>query len=183
MRKGSQHWCHVQSQRTVGVEIPVPVQLVIQIEDQAAERGITKTELLELALGEAVARWNLKINRRDRIATEQALRAARDGEPIGPLLDRFRTQMEASRGSEHKDSSQGLTASAGSAMNRNMSTTSERSLRERREALGLSREKLARLADISTSAVAQFEEGRRPASSKALPLLEAALRQQERIAA
>ena len=52
-------------------------------------------------------------------------------------------------------------------------------LRERREALGLSRAALSRIAGISEPAIAQFENGMRPKESRALPILEATLDEQE----
>lgn len=181
MRKESLNQRARNGYRRVTLEFPVTIDDIIRVEDLAAELGISRDQLLEWSLTETVVRWELKANRAQRINAEKALRAAADREPIGPLLDRFRAQMKANGGFEHKDSVQGLTSIAGSDMNENMDT--DRTLRERREALGLSREKLARIADISAAAIEQFEQGRRPENSKALPQLEATLRQQERIAA
>jgi transcriptional regulator with XRE-family HTH domain len=46
------------------------------------------------------------------------------------------------------------------------------SIRERREAAGLSRERLARLAECSTAMVVQIEQGYRPGRSRVLPRVE-----------
>jgi len=52
-------------------------------------------------------------------------------------------------------------------------------MRERREALGLSRERLARLADVSSASVELFEGGWRPQRSRVLPAVMAALARAE----
>jgi len=48
-------------------------------------------------------------------------------------------------------------------------------LRERRERLGLSRERLARLADVSSASIELFEGGWRPQRSRVFPAVCAAL--------
>jgi predicted transcriptional regulator len=52
-------------------------------------------------------------------------------------------------------------------------------LRERRERLGLSRERLARLADVSSASIELFEGGWRPQRSRVLPAVCAALARAE----
>lgn len=52
-------------------------------------------------------------------------------------------------------------------------------LRERRERLRLSRERLARLADVSSASIELFEGGFRPQRSRVLPAVYAALARAE----
>ena len=170
--------------RPVRVTVTLPLQTLIKVEGQAREIGLSRQQ----ALGEAVGDWSVRrersLNRHNRLLVERALEEAKDKEPVEVLLERFRRQMGATAGGEHKDWSEPLTCVPEVPKVHTMtSSTQALTLRQRREALGLSRQRLASLADVSTGSLAQFEGGLIPKESKVLGLIEAALREQERLAA
>ncbi len=174
---------YAELNRPVKITIVLPAQVLARSEQCARDRGQSRGEALVEAVEEQNVRRAQSANRQDRLELQKALRVAKDQEPIEELLERFRKQMGETAGGEHKDLGRPLTAEPGTPMVALMTNTTGPTLRQRREALKLSRERLARLADVSTASIAQFEGGFFPKESKVLGLVEAALRQQERIAA
>jgi DNA-binding XRE family transcriptional regulator len=195
--------------RPVQVTVLLEVGVLVQLDGYAAALGLDREQALREAVGDWVVRRQRSTNRRHRLLVEEAMRQAMDMQPVEEILgrlagelgqpsaptmaekvERFRRQMEATSGGQSVVSTdlchRGLIDVDGSGIDRDMPTTKRagfETLRQRREALGLSREKLARVADISSATIAKFEEGARPKESKALELLEAALAEREQVAA
>jgi DNA-binding XRE family transcriptional regulator len=184
--------------RSTEITLTVSIGSLIRLEGFAHDIGLSREE----ALLDAISLWSVRREQSINRSHHLAIRKAMDKQPIAELLERFRKQMEGSPvGSwapapalydpespgdgcvtkSHKDA---IDIAPRPARLSPMTTTTEpRSLRERRESLGLSRERLARLADVSMASIAQFEAGLQPKESRVLGLLEAALSEQERIAA
>jgi DNA-binding XRE family transcriptional regulator len=113
-------------------------------------------------------RREASLTRGRRLGLEAAMRQAADRVPLDEVLRNF--------------CSGGLTDDAGDDRLAPMPNKTA-TLRERRDALGISRERLAREADISSASIEQFEAGARPVQSVAMEKLEATLDRLEREAA
>jgi DNA-binding XRE family transcriptional regulator len=173
--------------RRVEITISLPVCVLVSLEGHAHDIGLSREEGFLDAISLWVARREQSINRQDRFMIQKALREAADKQPVEELLERFRKQMGETRPrmmeGPRNISPNPLTADLEPATVPPMpSLTRSEVLRQRREALGLSRERLARLADVSSASIEQFEGGLIPKKSEVLGLVESALRQQERIA-
>ncbi len=151
----------------------LPLVTVVRLEGLATQLDLTRAE----AIAEAVRDWTLKreasLNRQNRLMVERALHEAADQRPIEQLLADFRRQMGESR----KISARVLTDAPRPAISRDIPQTQD--IRERREALGISREKLAHKAGISSASIERFETGARFKVSPTMEKLEATLAQLE----
>jgi DNA-binding XRE family transcriptional regulator len=155
------------------VRVDVEIGSYIRLEELAGQRRITVEEAVREAVRDWVVRREESLSRQSRLRVEAAMRGASDGRPVGELLADFRAQMVAA----------GLKVPAENCIRTVMMPHSaEMTLRERREALGLSREKLAFKAGISSATIERFEAGIFPERSRALERLEAALRDEESVA-
>lgn len=189
MRKESLNQRAARSNMPVGLRVTLTLETRALIEGLAKQVGITTEE----AVAEAISDWRVRreqsANRKTRLGVEKALEDAKDRRAADEVIADFKQQMRQNAewgGGPEPIPKEGLTDSGGSCITQPMPNSSDvgaPTLRQRREALGLSREKLAHKADISSASIEQFEAGARPKRSKALERLEATLREQERIAA
>jgi DNA-binding XRE family transcriptional regulator len=154
------------------VRVDVEVDCYVRLEGLADQLGLTAAGAAREAVGDWIVRREASLTRQSRLRVERAMRGAWDGRPVVELLADFRVQMAAA----------GLRSAAENCITRAMPRSEEMTLRERREKLGLSREKLARLADVSAARVEQLEMGAPPKRSRVLERLEAALRDEESVA-
>jgi DNA-binding XRE family transcriptional regulator len=178
---------HSNLNEPVKITITIPLQTLIRVEGLARGLKLSRRAALQEAVGHWAVARERSLNRHHRLLVERALQEAKDRAPVEELLRRFRKQMaevgEASY-SQHKDWSEALTGEPPVPKVAAMTIPTESlALRQRREALGLSRESLARLANVSTASIAQFEGGLIPKESRVLTLVQRALLQEERFAA
>ncbi len=159
--------------------LALPVGTLIRVEAMARELHLSRQEALQEAVRDWTVRREGSLNRRNRLAVEEALKASMDREPIGPLLARFRDQMEATATFRPG----GLQSSTASGSVASMATTTSGQLRQRREDLKISRVELAVLADCSVSQLANIEQGAVPRFSDVLARAQVALAKAESKAA
>lgn len=170
--------------RGVDVRATVSVTTVIRLEGLAKQQGISRSKAVE----EAIRFWCMarerSLNRQRRLEVEKAMREAADQKPIAELLERFRAQMESVGEEptevEDKDLAGGLTSVAPSASLEDMALVP---MRKRREALGLTRQQLAALADCSLSMLQMLEGGYTPSTGQVVGRVEKALAEAEQKAA
>lgn len=81
--------------RPVVLQIELSVSTLADLDELAGRVGKTRQAALQDAAFEWTWRNRRRQTRNERIRVEQAMRGARDEVPLGPLLDRFRAQMEA----------------------------------------------------------------------------------------
>lgn len=163
--------------RPATVSIKLPLQVLLRVEGAAKQDGISRAAALE----EAVLSWSVRrersLNRQRRLELAKALRQAADHQPIAELLERFRRQMGDAEAGEHKDRARGLTGTDKSVRLVAMRLVS---MRERREALGLTRQQLAQLAGCSLSMLQMLEGGYKPVTGRVMGRIEKALAKAER---
>jgi predicted transcriptional regulator len=81
--------------RPVLLQVELRAATLAEVDELARHFGQTRADAIEAAVGEWTWRWRKKHTRRDRLDVERTIRESRDEVPLGPLLARFRAQMEA----------------------------------------------------------------------------------------
>lgn len=170
--------------RAVDVRATVSVTTVIRLEGLAKQQGLTRSKAVEEAIRFWCVARERSLNRQRRFEVEKAMREAADQQPIAELLQRFRAQMESvgeePPEAEDKDCDQGLTSAAPSASLGDMALVP---IRERREALGITRQQLASLAECSMTMLQMLEGGYTPTTGLVAGRVEKALAEAEQKAA
>jgi predicted transcriptional regulator len=99
--------------RPAKVTVEVPIDTLIRVEGIARQRGITRKQALEDAIGWWMVKNEEQLNRKHRLAVDKAMREAGDAVPVHVVLDRLQQGLPPLTRAEYKDSLEGLQSAGG----------------------------------------------------------------------